>query len=244
MLSGKQREIRERHELFLEVARAHLLESGYQGLTIGAVAEATGFSKSTVYQGFSRKEELVVELGRRSRERYHRMWERAAQLPGRPRERMVALGETYEHYSRQHPNDMRILAIITAESLLEKVSEELRSEMDALDTRMFDLMLDIVNDAVAQGDLKPRQGSTAKSVCVAFWALADGYFAAARGSVPLDAVGMTDPLKELVRTGHFLLDGYGWRPLYDEWDYEETSRRIRSTIFTQDALGKSIANEG
>ena len=243
MLSGKQREIRERHELFLEVARDHLLEDGYQGLTIGGIAEATGFSKSTVYQGFARKEELVVELGRRSRERYHHMWERAAQFPGRPRERLVALGETFEYYSREYPDDMRILTIITAESLLEKVSEDLRAEMDALDARMFDIMLDIVEDAIAQGDLKLRQGSTAKSVCVAFWALADGYFAATRGSVPLDAVGMTDPLKELVRTGHYLLDGYGWRPLYDEWDYEETSRRIRSTIFTQDVLGESSENE-
>ena len=242
MLSGKQREIRERHELFLEVARAHLLEEGYQGLTIGGIAEATGFSKSTVYQGFARKEELVVKLGRRSRERYHRTWEQVAQFPGRPRERMVALGEAYECYSRQHPDDMRVLAIITAESLLEKVSEELRSQMDALDARMFEIMLDIVKDAIAQGDLKLRQGSTAKSVCVAFWALADGYFAATRGSVPLDAVGMTDPLKELVRTGHYLLDGYGWRPLFDEWDYEETSRRIRSKIFAQDALGESREN--
>ena len=51
MLAGKQRELLERHELFLEVGRAQLLEDGYEGLTIARIAETTGFSKGTVYQG-------------------------------------------------------------------------------------------------------------------------------------------------------------------------------------------------
>jgi AcrR family transcriptional regulator len=244
MLTGKQREIQERHELFLEVARTHLLEDGYEGLTIAGIAEATGFSKGTVYQRFARREELVVELGTRSRKRLHRMWEHAAQFPGRSRERIVAFGETFLYYSRHYPDDMRILAIITAESILEKVSEEQRSEMDALDARMFEIMLDIVQEAIGEGDLILGQGSTPQTVCLAFWALADGYFAAARGSVPLETAGIADPMEQLVRTGHYILDGYGWRPLYNEWDYEETSRRIRSTIFAEEAGPASVTDAG
>ena len=244
MLTGKQREIQERHELFVDVARTHLLEEGYEGLTIAGIAEATGFSKGTVYQRFARREELVVELGRRSRERLARMWERAAQFPGRPRERILAFGETFLYYSRHYPDDMRILAIITAESILEKVSEEQRSAMDELDVGMFEIMLDIVQEAIEQGDLVLDQGSTPQTVCLALWALADGYFAAARGSVPLETAGIPDPMEELARSGHYLLDGYRWRPLYHEWDYEETLRRIRSTIFTEEADPASAPDAG
>lgn len=234
MLTGKQREILERHELFLDVARAHLLEDGYLGLTIAGIAEATGFSKGTVYQRFGCKEELIVELGMRSREKLVSMIGRAAQFEGRPRERMLAVGETYEYYSGKYPDDMRILSIITAESILEKVSQEQQSQMEALDVRMFDILLGIIHDAIEQGDLVLAQGNTPETLCLALWALADGYFVATRGSAPLDRVGITDPLKKIVRSGHYLLDGYGWRPLYEEWDYEETSRRIRATIFTKE----------
>jgi len=244
MLSGKQREIQERHELFLEVARTHLLDDGYEGLTISGIAEATGFSKGTVYQRFSRREELVVELGTRSRKRLHRMWERAARFPGKSRERIVAFGETFLHFSRHYPDDMRILALITAESILEKVSEEQRSEMDALDARMFEIMLDIVEEAIEQGDLVLGQGSTPQTVCLSLWALADGYFAAARGSVPLETAGIPDPMEQLVRSGHYILDGYGWRPLHNEWDYEETSRRIRATIVADEAEPASAPDAG
>ena len=63
MLKGKQREILEREKLFLEVARALFLRDGFHGVTIGRIARETGFSKGTIYQRFSCKEELIVELG-------------------------------------------------------------------------------------------------------------------------------------------------------------------------------------
>jgi len=233
MLAGKQREIQERHELFLKIGRAQLLEEGYHGLSIGRIAEATGFSKGTVYQRFACKEELIVELGRRCRDKLRGLIERSAGFPGRPRERMLAVGQAFEYLSRDYPDDMRILSIITAEAILERVPEEQRSRMDAMDARIFGVMLDIVHDAIEQGDLALTEDTTAERLCLSVWALADGYFAASTGSAPLDAIGITEPLEEIARTGHYLLDGYGWRPLKDEWDYDETSRRIQSTVFVE-----------
>ena len=33
---------------------------------------------------------------------------------------------------------------------------------------------------------------------------------------------------------HVLLDGYGWRPLSHEWDYEKTSERIQVEVFADE----------
>ena len=62
MLTGKQRELAQRDELFLQVARDLLLEGGYHGLTMAAIAKTTGFAKATLYQRFESKDALVVEL--------------------------------------------------------------------------------------------------------------------------------------------------------------------------------------
>ena len=61
-LTRKQREIREREQLLLRVARKMLIEQGYSGLSMDQLAEATEYSKGTVYQHFSTKEDLVTAL--------------------------------------------------------------------------------------------------------------------------------------------------------------------------------------
>ena len=61
-LTRKQREIQEREELILDVARDMLVERGYLGLTMDRIAKAIDYSKGTVYQHFASKEDLFAEL--------------------------------------------------------------------------------------------------------------------------------------------------------------------------------------
>ena len=230
MLSGKQREIQQREELFLDVARQLLLEEGYKGVTIGRIAQSTRFSKGTIYQRFKSKEELIVTLGIECRKRLLEAVRSATAFTGRPRERFMAMGETIRHYARLYPHDQRILKIIDAESILEKIPEEQQATMRDHDVRMFELMMEMVQGAVDQEDLVLRTGLTPENICFACWVMVDGAFAAQMGSAPLQEIGIDDPLGEVERSVHYLLDGYGWRPLSDEWDYEKTRRHVRSAI--------------
>ena len=62
MSSRKERQRAERDELILRVARELLLEKGYLGLTMDRIAKATEYSKGTIYQHYSCKEEVVIAL--------------------------------------------------------------------------------------------------------------------------------------------------------------------------------------
>ena len=61
-VTRKQREIAQREDLILETARKMLLERGYLGLTMDRIAEEIEYSKGTVYQHFSSKEDLISTL--------------------------------------------------------------------------------------------------------------------------------------------------------------------------------------
>ncbi len=61
-MTRKQREIRQREAYLLDVARKMLMEHGFSGLSMDRLAEATEYSKGTVYQHFSTKEDLVAAL--------------------------------------------------------------------------------------------------------------------------------------------------------------------------------------
>ncbi len=240
-MRGKQKEIQAREAHFLQVAREILLSEGYQGVSIGRVAEATRFSKGTVYQRFGSKEELITALGMQCRAKLLETIQMAASFPGCPRERMAALGEAMLFYSKYHADDQRILKLIDAETILEKVPESQQEKMKAYDVQTFQTLLGIIEDAIAEGDLVLRDDSTAQGLCFAFWAMMDGSFSASMGGAPLEDAGIANPIAQVVVNGHYLMDGYGWRPLYRDWDYAATSRRMRALLMHGSAAGADPA---
>ncbi|MCP4640047.1 MAG: TetR/AcrR family transcriptional regulator [bacterium] len=233
MLSGKQREILQREELFLEVAQRLFREKGPGDVAIGRIAEETGFSKGSVYQRFATKDELLVELGRRCRARMLATMERGAAIEGRPRERLLGVGEAVRCYVETHPNDLDVLGFTNAQILIGGAPEEQQHRLRDYDVKIFDLVRGTVVDAIEQGDLVLDEGTTPDSVCFAFWALFDGCMFAMTGSAPVEETGIGDPLVEAYKAGAKLMDGYGWRPLSHEWDYEETRRRVREAILVE-----------
>jgi len=230
MLKGKQREIVERDRLFMSVAWELLMREGYQGLTVEQIAKKTGFSKGTIYLRFGSKDGLVVSLGMEARRMLHSVLERALKLPARPRERMAALGEACGYYASHFPQHLRVVRLIEAETLLSRVSKEQRDEMVKYDLRIFQLLQETVREAIALGDL-PQSGDTSvDGLCFIFWAMVDGVFGALYGGAPIEETGIRDPFAELIRAGHRLMDGYGWRPLFREWDYGSASQRVRRLL--------------
>jgi AcrR family transcriptional regulator len=80
----KQREIWQREQMFLDVARGTLIESVFAGLSLDRLAEAPEDSRGTVYQHFSTKEDLVTALAVQSNEQRLALFDRARALTRRP----------------------------------------------------------------------------------------------------------------------------------------------------------------
>lgn len=243
-MTGRQKELHAREMLFKQTARDLLVREGYQGVTIHRIAELTGFSKNTVYAFFGSKDELIASLGMECRLELLATVRKAAGFPGRPRERIVALGEMMMFYVQYHEEDHRVLKIIDAEAVLNRVPEGQREKMKEYDVGVFEAILGIVESGVAAGDLVLRNGNTAQSMTFAFWTMVDGSLAASMGAAPLDEIGVKCPMFEVVRNGHLLMDGYGWRPLSHEHDYEATACRARDLLlgnYTEKQPGATTA---
>ena len=162
--SRKQRELREREELFLDVARRLLLERGFHGLTMDRIAEETEYSKGTIYLHFGCKEELIVELGKRSRKQRLELIERGAAFRGRPRERVFATGVAVEIHARLFPDDVRIWEIMNAESIIEKIPANRQPDLKASDIAVIEILVQLVQEAVACGDLHLRPDDSPQEI--------------------------------------------------------------------------------
>lgn len=230
MLTGKQREIAERDELFLSHAWQILISEGYHALSIERIAKETGFSKGTLYLRFGSKDGLVLAFGVEARTILHKLLTRANDLPGRSRERLAAMGEAARFYAQHFPHHLRVIKLIEAETLLSRVSRGENEKMAHYNRAIFELLLRVIREAAMAGEIPQDREAPPEGLVFSLWSLLDGTFGALNGGAPLEAVGIKDPFSEVMVSAHRLLDGYGWRPLSHEWDYAAAHAHARAWI--------------
>jgi AcrR family transcriptional regulator len=231
-LSRKQREIQQRELLLLDLARKMLIEQGYAGLNMDRLAEAAEYSKGTVYQHFSTKEDLLTAMAFQSLEARCGMFEKSKQFKGRPRERFAALLVADELFAALHPYHYHSELIIKMANLEERASTERRESLNKVQCQCVGYLLEIVEDAIEQGDLvlPPtfRPGDMVFSVLT---------FVLGAQTVVLNfpdllsELGVVEPRLVSRQSIHALLDGFQWRPLSTEWDYQSTFQRISKEVF-------------
>ena len=76
-LTRKQREIADRHTRFLDIAKSLIETEGYSTLSMDRIAELAEYSKGTVYQHFSCKEEILIQLCNQNGQILKSLFERA-----------------------------------------------------------------------------------------------------------------------------------------------------------------------
>jgi AcrR family transcriptional regulator len=231
-LTRKQREVSQRELMLLDVARKMLVENGYAGLNMDRLAEATEYSKGTIYQHFSTKEDLVTALALQTMERRTLLFAKAATFKGRPRERFMAIGVADELFGRLHPQYYRSEMIIKLADLEERASAERLATLQQLECSCLADVSAIVESAVALGDLTLPPSMKPAEIVYAVFTLAIGTQTTLHVfRTILENLAIEDPLASSRNNMQALLDGLGWRPLRAEWDYDSTLTRIAREVF-------------
>lgn len=230
-LSRKQREIKEREELILDTARPLLIEQGYHGLSMDRIAETLQYSKGTIYNHFSCKEEIIIALAIQTTEKRLGLFERAAAFHGNSRERIQAIGTAAALFVQLFPAHFKIELTIRMGSIWEKASEERRMVMRTCESRCTGVVGGIVRDAISQKDLDLPDGVAAEDLVFGLWSICFGAFSIITTSDQLVSLGIRDPFDAFRLNVNKMLDGYGWKPSSDDYDLHATQIRIQKEVF-------------
>lgn len=233
-LERKKREFARREELILDTGRRLLMEVGYLGLTMDSIAKEIEYSKGTIYQHFSSKEEILLALALQCARIEGEFFQRAATFSGKSRERVVALAEAYEIFIRLYPHHFKTAVLILNESIRAKGSSNLRRQLEACEQQIMGVVSGVVRDGLAQGDFASIPEIRPEEMVFGIWTGSFGAFVLMSSDTPLTALGIQDPMKALKFSMHALLDGFGWKPFSSEWDYLATSERVKKEIFSKE----------
>lgn len=229
-LPRKQRELVERENLILDTTQNLLHAHGYACLTMDRVAEAVEYSKGTVYNHFSSKEDLVGSLCCRCIRNLIELFERAASYDGRSRECYMAIGIAYSLYYQLHPLDAQNIQVVKSNAVREKLSTAKQEEIQSLEHEITSITKRIVQRAIACGDLPATNQAIADEIVFGCWSMHFGALQLTT-SVPLNALGFDGPIQILWRNSHRFLDAFGWKPLSSEIDTDELFQKLSQELF-------------
>ena len=229
-LSPKQLEIQQREIRILEIARPMVVQEGYHGLKMERIAEALNYSKGTVYNHFSCKEEIIIALAIQNMAKRTELFRLAAQFKGCSRHRIIAIGAAAEMFVRNYPDYFQFEQILRLDSVREKTSEKRQSVIQTCEMQCMSVVAGVVRDAVSVGDLSLSKGMTPEKLVFGLWSLTSGAYTIMLGSESLPQLGIEDPF-EVVRD-HIaaILDGYGWTPISKEFDSKRILKRIHQEV--------------
>ncbi|CCK77256.1 putative transcriptional regulator, TetR family [Oleispira antarctica RB-8] len=233
-LSKSEQKKVDREQELVDLAVLILNQEGFGGLSLEKLTAKSSYSKGTIYNHFSSKEDCLSALCIRAVSSILELFKRALMFDGCSREKTVAVHYAYQLYARLEPT--MFMAVLSSKSpgVREKTSPERTQIMDALEFEINNFSDAMFRNAVADGSLDLPSHLSIETLTFSNWAMSFGTNALAAGAAEATAINRLDPTTLLLQNIGILLDGMNWQPLSKDWDYQKTWQRVEEEIFADD----------
>ncbi|WP_202839386.1 TetR/AcrR family transcriptional regulator [Luteimonas saliphila] len=220
----KQREFARREDLFLDCAQALIQRDGLLNLQMSKIAEECEYAIGTLYKHFASKEDLLVALSTRNCLGRVELFERAARWSGATRDRIVAIALADLIVLRQQPEHFRLAQFVWTDVVWGAASADSRQRALEACEPLASAVDGIAAEARRNGDLPTGFAMPDECLTIGPWILCLGMHTLAQQQGLLEPAGIGDPYRLLFKHLHYLLNGYGWRPLFDPGDDDSLDR--------------------
>ncbi len=150
MKRNDPRRLRQQRRRILEVAARFIAENGYHGMSMRALAGATGKSLATAYNYFSSKEEILYALQKEAFEALISAAEHALEDVDQPNSRLYVFILNHVSYFAKHADVMRVL-IYEAGSLPAAKRRTIRK----LKKKYFEIGREVIEEVLVDGCGRP-----------------------------------------------------------------------------------------
>ncbi|NOZ70841.1 MAG: TetR/AcrR family transcriptional regulator [Chloroflexi bacterium] len=227
----RKRQWDERENLILSTARRLIHDKGFLSLTMSELAEKVEYSVGTLYRHFGTKEDLLIALAVQSISQRALLFEqvRKAKRPSRDRAYGILIVRLMLAESKPETFDIERLA--SSPSIWKRATKERYQTMVAMEQRCSHVVLDIIRDALADGDL-PKGQVIEGDIIFGLWSITVGFHRLVQSFDDIHQVGLANAIEAVKKNYRLLLDGYGWRPV-ENWDAVAVEQDIRAQLLPE-----------
>lgn len=233
-LSRKQRELFEREQLILDTAQQIMNSEGIAGLTMERIAAEIEYSKGTVYNHFTTKEDIIGAISCRCMNNLVELFTRASMYCGSNRERISAIGIAHNLYALLHPVEMQNMQIIKSRDVRGRISTAKQEEILQLEQRVTGIVLNIIKDAMTEGDIPADEYYAPDGILLGLWTMTYGSNLLHLSDIPFEKLGMRSPMEMAWVNSNKLLDSYHWKPLSHEFDIHVLYQKLSNELYSEE----------
>jgi AcrR family transcriptional regulator len=110
-------------DTILDAARTLALRDGPRAVSVAAIARESGAPTGTLYHRFSSRDDILAAAWLRALHRFHERW-LAAERHQDPVEAGVAMARSVVAFSRDHPDDARLLIELRRRDLVDAAQQD------------------------------------------------------------------------------------------------------------------------
>jgi AcrR family transcriptional regulator len=233
-LSKSEKKKADREEELVDLAVSILNQEGFTGLSLEKLTAKSSYSKGTIYNHFSSKEDCLSALCIRAVSSILELFKHAVTFNGNSREKAVAIHYAYQLYARHEPTLFMAVLSSKAPGVREKTSPARMKIMDSLEFEINYFSDEMLRMAIKEGSLQLPTHISVEALTFANWAMSFGSNLLVSNASEAKAVNRLDPNTVILQNISLLHDGMNWLPLSKDWDYQKTWKRIAAEIFSED----------
>ena len=237
-LSDKQLEIRARGAQILRIGFDLLEAGGLENVRLDSIAEQLGCTRSTIYNHYKNREEVLVAMAASAVQRRLSLFEFGVAEADSSREKILAICLASMVYVDELPLDFSIEQAIRHEAIWQNTTEERRELFSENELACMRLAGNVVNDAVVGREVPLPEGLSVdqmiERVCFGLWSMSFGGLAIEASSPSLQAVGIRDVRSTIHHNCNALLDSFDWKPLFDPIAYQSFLKRLTPKLVQKD----------
>lgn len=223
-------------ELEIINAATLLMQSiGIENLTMDKLVAQVPYSKGTVYKHFIGKEDLLLAISNHAITILSDFFERASQIQGCSRGKMLLLDFSYLLYAMLHPAIFQSLICSKSPNVYSKSSEKRRDEQKQLEMKLLGIIYGIIEQAISEEQLSLPEHINIQQVCFSNWSAAYGTISLLSGEI--DECDNRKGLvveQELFNQCNILFDGLAWLPLSNQSDHKNLLKQSLKEVFKKE----------
>lgn len=233
-ITRKQRERLQREQLILDTAQKIINEDGFSNLTMERVAQQIEYSKGTVYNHFSCKEDIISAISCRCLHRLVELFSRAINYDGHTRERISGIIVAHSLYARLHPTELQNMQVIKSKAIRDRISDENQAEILTLEQTVAGMVMNLVCEALDNNDIPAHYRTQVDNIVFGLWTMGYGSNLLHLSGIPFKKLGMRQPLDTVWTNCNHFLDSYQWSPLSSKIDLPELHERLMQELFSEE----------
>jgi AcrR family transcriptional regulator len=202
-ISHKDQMRMEREELILQVALSLLKRDGFHGLNMQAIANQTDYSKGTIYQHFSCKEDVLAKLVIRCGERLISLIDIALNNSAGLRHKVVMVSWAFFINAEQESETAGLVSMVKSPEFQKKVTESHQHAISIIDQNILSRVIGLFTDQTDISADKIKVGA------FGWWAMKWGVQDVLANDWEMSKFGFDDPKHYFFESLHIFLDGLG-----------------------------------